>query len=108
MSNDLITFNERALQPNGDVWFVREKKLMKAEVSVVDRAQWNNEETGKKEVAIVARVKEGDLKPGDTVVVSPLSQPTVGTKVNIAGDSPQEEPGKVAATNSGDDADQTN
>ena len=108
MSNDLITFNERALQPNGDVWFVREKKLMKAEVSVVDRAQWNNEETGKKEIAIVARVKQGDLKPGDTVVVSPLSQPTVGTKVNIAGDSPQEEPGKVAATNSGDDADQTN
>jgi multidrug efflux pump subunit AcrA (membrane-fusion protein) len=110
MSNDLITFNERALQPNGDVWFVREKKLMKAEVSVVDRSEWDNEDTGKKEVAIVARVKEGDLKPGDTVVVSPLSQPTVGTEVIIAGDEPEEESEAeaVATTDNSSEAEQTN
>ncbi len=87
MSNDLITFSERALQPNGDVWFVREKKLMKASVSVVDRAQWDNQVSGRKEVAIIARVIEGDLKPGDTVVVSPLSEPTSGTEVIIAGET---------------------
>ena len=57
LANDLISFSERALQPNGDVWFVRENKLIKSSVDVVDRYEWDNDETGKKEIGIVARVK---------------------------------------------------
>ena len=85
LSNDLITFSERALQPNGDVWYVREKKLMKAVVNIVDRVEWEDEDS-QIQVSIIARVKEGDLEPGDTVVISPLSQPTIGTEIIIAGD----------------------
>ena len=56
---------------------------MKSPIDVVDRVKWKNDETGKREVSIVARVKGGDLKPGDTVVVSPLGQPSVGAEVII-------------------------
>ena len=80
-SNDLITFSDRALRPNGDVWFVRDKKLNKSKVDIVDRIDW--EQDGKPKVSIVARVESGDLKPGDTVVVSPLGQPSVGVEVVI-------------------------
>ena len=90
MDNDLISFSERALQPNGDVWFVREKKLIKSSVSVVDRQEWEND-AGQKEIAIVARVKSGDLKPGDMVVISPLGQPTVGTEVIISGEEDEDD-----------------
>jgi len=111
MANDLISFSERALQPNGDVWFVRENKLIKSSVSVVDRLEWINDED-KKEISIVARVKSGDLKPGDRVVISPLGSPTIGTEVIIEGEEETvvpiaSEPEDVAATGS-DDAEQTN
>ena len=86
MSSDLIIFNERALQPNGDVWFVRDKKLQLSTVDVVDRSEWLNPETGASEFSIVARVTSGDLKSGDTVVISPLSQPSDGRAVEIADD----------------------
>ena len=90
VTNDLISFSERALQPNGDVWFVRDKKLIKSNVAVVDRFEFDNDE-GKKEVSIVARVKDGELKPGDRVVVSPLGQPAIGTEVLIDGEDDEEE-----------------
>ena len=115
-SNDLVSFSERALHPNGVVWFVRDKKLMKSPIDVVDRVKWKNDETGKREVSIVARVKGGDLKPGDTVVVSPLGQPSVGAEVIIdAGEDEKaakeemasEPPESVAATDSGE-AEKTN
>ena len=112
LANDLISFSERALQPNGDVWLVRENKLIKSSVDVVDRFEWDNEETGKKEVGIVARVKAGDLKPGDSVVISPLGQVAIGTEVIISdegamAESDENEPEEVAATN-GDEAEKTN
>ncbi|QEG21740.1 efflux RND transporter periplasmic adaptor subunit [Mariniblastus fucicola] len=117
LGNDLLTFSERALQPNGDVWFVRGNSLMRSSVEVVDRSEWENDETGKMEVNIVARVKEGDLKPGDAVVVSPLAQPTVGAEVLIA-DGSEDASGEAAnlkdsdseevAATKGDDAEQTN
>ena len=112
LANDLISFSERALQPNGDVWLVRENKLVKSSVDVVDRFEWDNEETGKKEVGIVARVKAGDLKPGDSVVISPLGQVAIGTEVIISdegamAESDENEPEEVAATN-GDEAEKTN
>ena len=110
LDNDLISFSERALQPNGDVWFVREKKLIKSSVNVVDRVEWENED-GQKEISIVARVKSGDLKPGDTVVVSPLGQPTIGTEVIISDDAgtplAKDDPEKVAAKD-GDENRRTN
>jgi len=110
MTNDLISFSERALQPNGDVWFVREKKLLKSSVSVVDRMEWENA-AGKTEINIVARVKSGDLKPGDTVVISPLGQPAVGTEVLIDGEEEEEaetvDQEAVATTESGE-AEKTN
>jgi len=90
-NNDLISFSDRALHPNGDVWFVRDKKLLKSSIAVVDRVGVNNELTGKPEVSIVARVKGGDLKAGDRVVVSPLGQPAVGTEVVIEGESNDDE-----------------
>jgi len=108
VSNDLISFSERALQPNGDVWFVREKKLLKSSVEVVDRLEWDNEDTGKREVAIVARVKRGELTPGDAVVVSPLGQPTIGTEVIVDdGLGASDGPGEVASTID-DDVEKTN
>ena len=108
LSNDLISFSERALQPNGDVWFVREKKLIKSNVNVVDRLEWEDTETGKKEVAVVARVKTGDLKAGDAVVVSPLGQPTIGTEVIVNGEEEMAESEGVAVKNDEDNAEKTN
>ena len=81
-SNDLISFSDRAMQPNGDVWFVREKKLNKSKVAIVDRIQW--EQDGNEKVTIVARVEDGDLQPGDAVVVSPLGEPAIGLEVLVA------------------------
>lgn len=110
LDNDLISFSERALQPNGDVWFVRENKLIKSSVSVVDRVEWDNEATGKKEITIVGRVNSGDLKPGDSVVISPLGQPTIGTEVIISdeGDTPDEDDSEKVAAKDADEKRQTN
>ncbi len=82
-SNDLIAFSEKALQPNNDVWIVRNEKLEKATVEVVDRTNADNPDTGKSENVIVARVLTGQLKAGDSLVVSPISQPTTGTKIIV-------------------------
>ncbi len=79
----LVSFNEKALQPNNDVWFVRNNLLYKSTVKVVDRIVKTDPETGIDQVTIIASVNRGDLKPGDDIVVSPLSQPTVGTEITI-------------------------
>ncbi len=81
--NDLIAFSESALHPNNDVWIVRDSKLEKAKITVIDRTELINADTGQPEYVIVARVVTGQLQPGDQVVISPLSQPTVGAEVNV-------------------------
>ena len=46
-------------------------------------------------MTIIASVKRGDLKPGDDIVISPLSQPTVGTEVTIYDPDATENAGKT-------------
>ena len=82
-ANDLIAFNEKALQPNNDVWLVRDDKLAKASVKIVDRTTTTNPDTDVKEDIVVARLLDGELVPGDMLVVSPLSQPIVGTEIIV-------------------------
>jgi len=104
--NDLIAFSENALQPNNDIWIVRDKILDKATVEVVDRTKMENPDTGKLEPVIVARILTGELKPGDSLVVSPLSQPTVGTEIILFDPDKKEE--KPAPESSDSEADKSN
>lgn len=78
---DLLFFDELAIQPGNLVWKVVDGRLEKARVEVVDRTEKMIE--GERKGLIVARAIDGSLKPDDSVVVSPLSQPTNGAKVMV-------------------------
>ena len=81
-SQDLLAINEMALQPGNFVWKVVDGKLQSAKVEVVDRTErkFGDERIG----VIVVRPIDGNIGPDDQVVVTPLSQPTNGAKVDIA------------------------
>ena len=83
-SNNLISFSELALHPNNQVWFVSDDKLDRALVKIVDRTQKSS--SGGGPATVVARPLSDKLKSGTRVVVSPLSQPTVGAPVIVAGE----------------------
>jgi hypothetical protein len=64
---NLLQLPEDALQPGNKAWCVRDNQLQIAEeLQVVEVADG----------VVVVRAKDGQLRPGDKVVTSPLAEPT--------------------------------
>lgn len=87
-TQDLLAINEMALQPGNFVWKVVDGKLQRASVEIVDRTERG---TGDSKIGIVIlRSLEGSISVDDEVVVTPLSQPTNGAIVDVAGTSEED------------------
>ncbi|MEM7453761.1 MAG: HlyD family efflux transporter periplasmic adaptor subunit [Planctomycetota bacterium] len=85
VDRQFLMFPEVALQPGDFVWIVRDKKLDRSDVRIVDRrTRMVTDEFGvEKEVdfVVVKLDDESNLGENDEIVVTPLSQPTVGADV---------------------------
>ena len=83
-----LSIPEKAVQPNHHVWTVTNNRLKRKPIKVVDyvhtgpAADSMQSETSR--LAIIARTENGP-QTGDQVVVSPLSQPSDDSEVEIAG-----------------------
>lgn len=86
-TQDLLAINEMALQPGNFVWKVVDGKLQRAKIEIVDRTERSIE--GQTVGLVIARAIDGSLSPDDEAVVTPLSQPTNGAVVDIAGGKPK-------------------
>ena len=75
-------FPEIAVRPGDYVWVVRDKKLHRFDISIVDRTQ--QEVDGKLQDITVAVLPSEGIKLGDSIVVSPIPQPTEGSPVLLA------------------------
>ena len=74
-----LCFPSVALRPGNFVWIVRNKKLKRLSVDVVDYAdRLVGNETEK--IVVVAE-NEDSLQQGDQIVTTPLSQPNDGVEV---------------------------
>ncbi len=81
----LLTFPAFAVRPGGFVWIVEGEQLRQVIVDVVENSGAEKAAAGGEPEVAIARLREGGLKAGDRVVVSPLSQPANGTVVRIEG-----------------------
>ena len=79
---DLMVFNELALQPGNYVWKVVDSKLVKAYLEVVDRTE--KTVGGKRQGLVICRAIDDSIRSGDQVVISPLSQPTDNAEVIVS------------------------
>jgi len=84
-----LSIPEQAVQPNHHVWTVKDNRLKRKPIKVVDHVSTglatDSGMTGDGErLAIIART-EGGPQIGDLVIVSPLSQPSDDAEVEIAG-----------------------
>lgn len=68
-----------ALHPGNHVWIVKDKKLARCDVTVVDHVEQLVGEEVRRVVIIDAN--KSDLRANDAVVATPLAQPTVGADV---------------------------
>jgi multidrug efflux pump subunit AcrA (membrane-fusion protein) len=81
----LFSVPEVALHPDNSVWVVTSEKLLEqVKVEVVNRVQ--HEVDGKIQSFVVVQPEPGQIKVGDQVVVTPLSQPFSGMPVLLEGD----------------------
>lgn len=83
----LLSLPKRAIKPGGTVWGVQDLKLFRRKVQIVHEFERVNTAGETEKMAIVRLIDDG-LKPGDRVVVSPLSQPAEGTVVELLNDRP--------------------
>lgn len=98
-----IAFPATALRPGNFVWIVNDGKLKRYSVDVVDQVNVKYTSRPNTEVAVaeppawvesgnvemtVARLVDGGVHPGQQVVVSPLSQPTDGSVVQLIESEP--------------------
>ncbi|MFK7770133.1 MAG: efflux RND transporter periplasmic adaptor subunit [Mariniblastus sp.] len=80
-----LSFPSVALRPGNYVWIVRDKKLKRLSVEVVDSSE---RLIGKEiEKIVVVTEKEGSLQRGDMIVTTPLTQPTDGVEVMLDNES---------------------
>lgn len=84
-----LSIPEQAVQPNHHVWTVKENRLKRKPIKVVDHVSTglgsDTTMSGHGDrFAIIARTKDGP-EIGDVVVVSPLSQPSDDAEVEVAG-----------------------
>jgi multidrug efflux pump subunit AcrA (membrane-fusion protein) len=81
----LFSVPEVALHPDNSVWVVTSENLLEqVKVEVVNRVQ--HEVDGKIQSFVVVQPEPGQIKVGDQVVVTPLSQPFSGMPVLLEGD----------------------
>ncbi len=85
---NLLSIPEVAVHPNGYVWIVRENRLQRFPVEIVNRTEM--ERDGKLQKQVVVKNPAGTLLPGDAVVVSPINQPSDGMKVQLEGQAIEE------------------
>lgn len=86
VSDDLVLFPAMALQPDNCVWTVENKTLHHVAVIVADRIE--RDVAGKKEQFVVVHAGEKTIRSGDSIIVSPLSQPTEGAPVLLKDSQP--------------------
>ena len=75
-----LSFPSVALRPGNTVWVVRDHKLKRHPVEVVDYSEQLVGNELVKIVIVVAGI-EGSIQQGDAVVTTPLAQPSDGTEV---------------------------
>ena len=73
------------VRPGDYVWVVRDDKLNRFDIDVIDRTPLRQSLSEKKRVVI--QLDDSGLQIGDQVVVSPLPQPTQGGRVLTSSDS---------------------
>lgn len=81
----LLAFPVLAVRPGGFVWIVEGDQLRRVAVDLVENSGALGPATGEAAEMAIARSGESGLKPGDQVVISPLSQPANGVVVRIEG-----------------------
>lgn len=77
-----LTFPTRSLWPGNYAWVVRDNRLQKVDVEVVDHTVGRYRDNPE-EPFVIVRQSEGGLQPGDEVVSSPLTQPNDEVLVEI-------------------------
>ena len=75
----LLSFPAVALHPNDHIWIVKNDKLNRVDVEVIDRTE--TMVNGEKKPIVIAKTANDTLRPGDSIVVSPLSQPQNGATI---------------------------
>ncbi|HMO14988.1 MAG TPA: HlyD family efflux transporter periplasmic adaptor subunit [Pirellulaceae bacterium] len=78
LAKEFLAFPATAVQPGNFVWVVEDGKLKRCNVKIVNQI---GEDKEKGMPALVVVLVNGELKMGDRVVVSPVAQPIVGTRV---------------------------
>ena len=87
--DQLLTFPLKGLRPGGTVWVVDNLELRKVKIQVIDQVDVDPKlpNVNSEEIMVVVRTTEGGLKSGDQIVITPLSQPSTGTKVELVNDA---------------------
>ncbi len=83
-NQQLASFPEAAVRPGNFVWVVRDKRLHRIDVSIVDRTSQTVD--GKQQQVVVVSMIPESLKMGDQVVTTPLPQPIEGGPVLLEED----------------------
>ena len=83
-----LSIPEQAVQPNHHVWTVKDNRLKRKPIKVVDYVLTgptsdSGQAPNKTRLAIIARTEKGP-QTGDRVVISPLSQPSDDSEVELA------------------------
>ncbi len=82
--SNLISIPEVALHPDHSVWVVRDgNHVSQVAVEIINRVSLGSEENPRRYV--VVKPLKGNLKTGDLIVVTPLSQPFAGMPVVLEG-----------------------
>lgn len=86
---EFITFPTMGLRPGNYVWVVRDNKLKRIEVDVVDHTEGIDKNELEKPFVIVRKHSTG-IQNGDQIVISPLAQPIDGGIVQLESELEQE------------------
>ena len=95
-SSTYACFPEVAVRPGNYVWVVRDKKLRRFDISIVDRTQQDVE--GKMQDIAVVSLPPDSISIGDAIVVSPIPQPTEGSPVLLTEDESDDQGGGTLET----------
>lgn len=75
----LVSFPAGALYPGDHVWIVKDERLRRIDVEVVDLTETMVDGVAKE--IVIAKTVNDELQPGNAIVISPLSEPKVGDQV---------------------------
>ena len=81
LKQQLASFPSPALQPDDYVWAVRDEKLNRFEVQVVDRSPPPKSHGA--EPRVIVELVDSGMAIGELLVTSPLPQPTIGGRVQL-------------------------